>query len=161
HRVGVQRGHTPRPLRRRVRGGVMRALGAFVAAVVALAVAFVNGTAAAPATITVGHSTLNIPCGSGVQAPADWYMPSGTPSGLVWLVHGWLGTKSDVAPLAQAIATRTGALVVAPSLSPWPWEQGGCWMSGEPLERAVAGLFTDRTALTASARAAGWAAALP
>jgi hypothetical protein len=66
-----------------------------------------------------------------------------------------------MAPLAQAIAARTGAVVVAPSVSSWPWEPGGCWLVGEPLERAVASLFADRSALTASAHAAGWVGALP
>lgn len=110
----------------------------------------------------VGHSTLQIPCWSGVAAPADWYVPAGTPTGLVLLIHAYWGDKNSVSGLAKDLSARTGAIVVAPTVSSSPWAQGGCWILGEPLERAVAALFRgDRAALTASASAAGVATPLP
>lgn len=102
----------------------------------------------------VGHSTLVIPCGAGVVVQADWYKPSGTPNGLVWLQHGYGGSKANVAELAGVIARNTGAVVVAPSIS--AVNRGdGCWLLGPQMEQAVARMFADRRALQTSASAAG------
>jgi pimeloyl-ACP methyl ester carboxylesterase len=107
---------------------------------------------------TVGHSSLAIPCGAPVQA--DWYKPSGTPTGLVWVQHGFVSSKTDVAGFAQDLATHTGALVVAPTITSTSTDP--CWMGGTAVEAAAASLFAgDRAALMASARAAGWTGPIP
>lgn len=63
--------------------------------------------------------------------------------------------------MAQALSSRSGALVVAVTVSSWP-SADGCWLGGEPMGQAAARLFDgDRAALTASARAAGYAGMLP
>lgn len=134
----------------------MPGTSALVAIIVAALALLIGGSATA--SVTVGHSTLAIPCGAPVQA--DWYKPSGTPTGLVWVQHGYLSSRSDVAGFAQDLAAKTGALVVAPTLS--STQTDPCW-EGAPAERAAAAsMFTgDRAALTASARAAGWAGPMP
>jgi hypothetical protein len=52
---------------------------------------------------------------------------------------------------------REGALVVSPTLP----ASGPCWIDGSPLHQAVAALVASRSALEASARAAGWTQPLP
>jgi hypothetical protein len=110
-----------------------------------------------------GHATLDVPCGSGRPVAADWYFPrdAAGATGIVWLQHGFLRTKRNVATLALRIATSTGAVVVAPTISSNPFEAGGCWINGDGMHMAVARLFADRTALETSAHAAGWQGTLP
>jgi hypothetical protein len=79
----------------------------------------------------------------------------------VWLQHAFLSNSRLVAELAGQITARTGAIVVAPTVSSNPFEPGGCWINGGPMHEAVAELLADRSSLEASARAAGWAGALP
>jgi hypothetical protein len=126
-----------------------------VCLIVALAIA-------SPANATVGHSNLSVPCGWGVNVPVDWYFPSSSPTGLVWLTHGWSGQKADMGPMAQAISDRDNVIVVAPTISSSPLEWFGCWELGAPMQQAIASLFAgNRAALLASARAAGYQGVLP
>lgn len=137
----------------------MRLKTLLCAAAVSAAAALVAVLPGGASSVTTGQSTLAIPCGGGVTAPTDWYKPAAAPIGLVWLEHGYLSSKADVAALGQAIASRTGALVVSPTMSSTPTDP--CWIDGSPLHQAVARLFVNRAALEASASAAGWTQALP
>ncbi|WP_216893111.1 alpha/beta hydrolase [Nocardia alni] len=59
---------------------------------------------------------IDIPCATRIlEQPADWYLPTGTPRGLVWLQHGFARTDANVGDLAVAFAAA-GDLVFAPSL---------------------------------------------
>lgn len=126
--------------------------------VVTLALTLAFGSLALNAG-TVGHSNLAIPCG-GLNAPADWYFPTTPPTGLVWLQHGNLSSKSDVAAFAQDFSNRTRSIVVAPTLSTKTTDP--CWEGGSSIRTAIASMFTgSRAALNASAHAAGYAPTLP
>ncbi len=108
--------------------------------------------------VRTGSSTLAIPFGAGVQAPADWYFPTqvdGTvePQGVIWLQPASGATGSALASLAVDLARQTNSIVVAPTLPAemsWP-------LAGEAARRAVASLFEgSRAALVGSAVAAGY-----
>jgi hypothetical protein len=49
------------------------------------------------------------------KTPTDWYFPAGTPTGLVWVQHGFSETKADLGALATTLADA-GALVVVTTL---------------------------------------------
>jgi hypothetical protein len=142
-----------------------------VAVVLLLAALFLGGGRALAALgggseqrVVVRHVTLEVPCDQGRRVPAAWFFPgegSVPPSGLVWLQHGFFRTGRNVSTLAERIAERTRAIVVAPTISSNPFDAGGCWINGRPMHDAVARLLADRRALEASARAAGWTAGLP
>jgi lipocalin len=111
--------------------------------------------------VQVGSSTLAIPFGDGVVAPADWYFPTqgdGTidAQGVIWLQHASGATGGSLASLALDLARQTNSIVVAPSLP-----TGMNWsLAGDSAVRAVASLFVgDRTALAGSAAAAGYVGA--
>jgi lipocalin/acetyl esterase/lipase len=121
--------------------------------------------------VKTGHSDLYIPVGSdSYTAPADWYFPTqadGTvqAQGVIYLQHGFLGFKSWYSALATQLAQQTNSVVVAPNL-PWfdlPWNCSGCYLSGVPMQQAVAGLFADpdRAWLNISANQAGYLGTLP
>ena len=118
--------------------------------------------------VQIGHSTLDIPCGNGYVAPADWYFPTqadGTVAaqGVIWLQHGFGAWNSLYSGLATQLSQQTNSIVVAPTLSSFPsLFCPGCFLSGTEMQQAVAELFVgDRTALTESAAAAGFEGALP
>lgn len=109
-----------------------------------------------------GRSTLAIPYADGVNVPADWYFPtqvdgSVAAQGVVWLQHASNAGGGSLATLAVDLARQTNSIVVAPSL---PGSMG--WsVAAADASRAVASLFEgDRSALTASAVAAGHAGAV-
>jgi lipocalin len=108
--------------------------------------------------VQVGNSTLAIPFGDGVVAPADWYFPTQVDGsidaqGVIWLQHASGTTGGALAALAVDLARQTNSIVVAPSLpTDMNWS-----LAGDSAVRAVASLFVgDRTALVASAAAAGY-----
>ena len=108
-------------------------------------------------SVTRGTSTLVLPCDCGQTLKADWYFPnqSTEPVGLIYLQHGFFRSKTNVSALAVALAERTNSVVIAPTVTSNPFAAGGYWINGEPMQRAIASLFTsDRAALGASARAA-------
>lgn len=117
------------------------------------------------APVIVRHATLEVPCGRfGRRVSVDWYFPqspSADANGLIWLQHGFLRTKRNVASLAESVAARTNSIVVTPTISSNFLDPAGCWINGEPMHKAVARLFADRGALQASARRAGRKVALP
>jgi lipocalin len=122
---------------------------------------YLPGTSNGVSGVQVGSSTLQIPFGAGVVAPADWYFPTqvdGTvdAQGVIWLQHASGTTGGSVASLAFDLARQTNSIVVAPSLpTSMNWS-----LAGDSAVRAVASLFVgDRTALAGSAAAAGYVGA--
>ena len=116
------------------------------------------GTRNGVSGVQVGRSTLAIPFGDGVEAPADWYFPTqadGTISaqGVIWLQHASNSTGGSLSVLAGDLARQTNSIVVAASLpTSMDWS-----LAGDPARRAVASLFVgDRSALAGSAVAAGY-----
>ena len=108
-------------------------------------------------SVTRGTSTLTLPCDCAQTLKTDWYFPnqSTEPVGLIYLQHGFFRSKTNVSALAVALAERTNSVVVAPTVTSNPFAAGGYWINGEPMQHAIASLFTgDRAALAASASAA-------
>ena len=108
-------------------------------------------------SVTRGTSTLTLPCDCAQTLKTDWYFPnqSTEPVGLIYLQHGFFRSKTNVSALAVALAERTNSVVVAPTVTSHPFAAGGYWINGEPMQHAIASLFTgDRAALGASASAA-------
>ncbi len=119
--------------------------------------------------VRFGSSVLNIPCGpNGYAAPANWYFPTqadGTvqANGVIWLQHGFLGFNDWYGTAAQQLAQETNSIVVVPDIF---WFNTplcpGCYLGGEQMREAVAGMFSgSRSALNISANAAGLSGALP
>ena len=114
-------------------------------------------TIPAGSLVTRRSSELEVGCGCGDTLDADWYFPnqSEEPTGLIYLQHGFFRSKANVASLALQLAEQTNSVVVVPTVASNPFAQGGCWVNGDAMHRAVAGLFAgDMAALTASASAA-------
>ncbi len=117
--------------------------------------------------VRVRNSDLTIPCESGYVASADWYLPtqadgSVQANGVIWLQHGLLGDKTLFVVLARELAQRTNSIVVAPTVTSVPVICTGCWIDGVGMDQAIAEMFVgDRTALNASANAAGYVGTLP
>ncbi|WP_179474433.1 lipocalin family protein [Mycolicibacterium vinylchloridicum] len=119
--------------------------------------------------VRFGSSVLNIPCGpNGYAAPANWYFPTqadGTvaANGVIWLQHGFLGFNDWYGTAAQQLAQETNSIVVVPDIF---WFDTplcpGCYLGGEEMREAVAGMFEgSRSALNISANAAGLSGTLP
>ncbi len=107
--------------------------------------------------VTRQTSTLEVGCGCGETLDADWYFPNQAeePAGLIYLQHGFFRSKANVSALAVQLAEQTNSVVVVPTVASNPFAQGGCWVNGDAMHRAVAGLFVgDMAGLTASATAA-------
>ncbi|NNH68455.1 alpha/beta hydrolase [Nocardia uniformis] len=132
----------------------------------AAAVALLAVTSAGPANATTHlPGNIDIRCfADTLHQSADWYLPTGTPTGLVWLQHGFARTSTQVGALAESFADA-GYLVFAPSL---PFMQlQGCTLQNLGDNSAflhnVAELFGTATdpngalaaSLTAAARNAG------
>ncbi len=111
----------------------------------------------AGSNVTLGRSTLSIPAGDGIDVEARWYFPdTDEPVGLIYAQHALFRNNSNLSALAIQLAERTNSIVVAPTVTSNFFETNGFWINGDPMHRAVAGLFTDpeRAALEASATAA-------
>lgn len=117
----------------------------------------------AGSSVSVGRSELQIDCGDGYNADADWYYPTtGTPDKLIYFQHGFLARAGFYNLTAAELAERNNAIVVAPSITSNFFACDACNLGSDPMHAAVAQLFTgDRTALLASAQAAGYQGALP
>lgn len=114
-------------------------------------------TVPAGSSVTVRSSTLEI--APGVVVPADWYFPAGgPPERMILLQHGFFAIGPMYSDTAATLAETTHSVVVAPTLTSNPLADGGLWVNGVGMQQAIARLFVgDRTALTASALAAGYA----
>ncbi|CAN5424179.1 hypothetical protein BH11ACT7_BH11ACT7_18030 [soil metagenome] len=101
--------------------------------------------------ITVSSSTLQISPGN--EVAADWYVPTtGQPERLIYLQHGVLATGPMYSYTAAYLAERTNSIVVATTITSNPFADGGLWLGGDNMHKAVAQLFLDedREALNAS-----------
>jgi hypothetical protein len=114
-------------------------------------------------TVTAGRSTLQIDCGDGYTADADWYFPTeGEPDKFIYFQHGFPGRAGFYNLTLAELAERNNAVVVAPSITGNFFACDGCNLTSDPMHAAVARLFEgDRAALLASAQAAGYEGALP
>lgn len=141
---------------------VVNVIGSFVFNAIAFVIHLVEGPPVLPAgsTVTVRRSTLEIDGADGPVVPADWYFPDGEkgePEGIIYLQHGFLASGPMYSYTAATLAQETNSIVVVPSLSSNVFAADQYWLGGEPMMKAVANLFDgDRTALLASARAAGY-----
>jgi hypothetical protein len=138
-------------------------VGTFVYDLYASVVHSVVGAVHAPfgSTVRVERSELTI--GDGFVVDADWYFPmTSNPKGIVYLQHGFLATASFYSATAAYLAEKTQSIVVAPSLTWGNYDTAKYPIVLPSTHLAIAQLFAgDRTALTASARAAGYTGALP
>jgi hypothetical protein len=125
----------------------------------------VGGLPAVPpgSTVTAGRSLLEIDCGDGYTAEADWYYPKeGQPEKLIYFQHGFPARAGIYNLTLTELAERNNAIVVAPSITANYFACDGCSLTADPMHEAVAQLFTgDRAALLASAEAAGFEGTLP
>lgn len=117
----------------------------------------------AGSAVSVGRSKLEIDCGDGYTADADWYFPtSGQPDKLIYFQHGFPARAGFYNLTAAELAERNNAIVVAPSITGNFFACDGCSLSSDQMHAAVAKLFMgDRAALLASAQAAGYEGTLP
>lgn len=80
----------------------------------------VSAVVALPAVATVSSTSdqFTLRCGlfRTVDVPVDWYVPDGEPHALVYVQHGFLGTKRQMRDLALAFVQQ-GYLVMVPTLS--------------------------------------------
>lgn len=118
--------------------------------------------------VKTSRAPLTIPVGpKGYTTRADWYLPtqsdgSVTATGVIWLQHGFLGSKASMSKLARTLSQQTNSIVVAPNISSFPLACSSCWINGVPMQQAVATMFLgDRTSLALSAQTAGYLGALP
>ncbi|WP_163797041.1 hypothetical protein [Mycolicibacterium sediminis] len=125
-------------------------------------------TVPAGSNLRAGRSTLPLDCGDGYTADADWYFPtSGQPDKLIYFQHGFGARASFYNLTAAELAERNNAIVVAPSITGNFFACDGCSLDGDQMHAAVAKLFLGdpgtgrRTALAASAAAAGYEGTLP
>ncbi|KWX65489.1 hypothetical protein [Mycobacterium sp. NAZ190054] len=144
---------------------LLNVVGSFFWGLFDLAVKLVDFPPAVPpgSTLTAGRSTLQIDCGDGYTADADWYFPTeGEPDKFIYFQHGFPARAGFYNLTLEQLAERNNAIVVAPSITSNIFACDACAMSGEPMQAAVAWLFEgDRAALLASARAAGYQGSLP
>lgn len=132
--------------------------------------AVLQAAAAGPVTgVQTGRATLTIPLDDDeFRTRADWYFPtqadgSVAATGVIWLQHGFLGTKSAYSALAKTLAQQTNSVVVAANLPSFPSLRcGGCWINGAALQQGVAAMFVGgEDSLNTSATAAGLVGTLP
>lgn len=120
-----------------------------------------QSVATAAVVTRAGKSKLQV--ATGLSVDADWYFPdSGTPAGLIFLQHGNLRASGNLRALATALTQRTNSVVVAPTFQSSPIYYPQHYLNGEGTQSGVAALFNgNRTALRASAAAAGYTRSLP
>lgn len=105
--------------------------------------------------------TLALPCNGTTNVAADWSIPQGvTPTGFIWLQHGFARGKANFTDLATRYAAR-GWIVVTPNLAAF----GTCNINDAATHTAIASLIVGSTAsgsaLEASYDAARTKLALP
>ncbi|MGC4985402.1 hypothetical protein ACLQ18_33000 [Streptomyces sp. DT193] len=122
-----------------------RPLAPAVTLAVALLLAFLPSGARA-AGVTRESTTVDVSCAAFTyHQSADWYFPSGTPSGLIWLQHGFARANDHVRDLAEHYAAA-GYLVFAPTLP--SADLFGCTLpnlgNNKPFLDNVASWFTTK-----------------
>lgn len=113
--------------------------------------------------VRIVRGPLEIDCGDGYTADADWYFPTETePDKIIYFQHGAFARAGLYNVTLADLAVRNNAIVVAPSITTNFFACDGCALGNDQMHAAVADLFIgDRAALTAAALAAGWNAPLP
>jgi hypothetical protein len=145
-------------------GGIVSKVGSFAFNALQAVETVVTGPPVVPpnSTVTVHSSTIQL--SNGQTVPADWYFPKtddGTPPDRVILLqHGFLAQGPMYSYTAANLAEQTHSVVVTPTLSSNPFAGDDYWLGGTGMAESIADLFVGpRTALTASAVEAGYAAA--
>lgn len=140
----------------------MGRLGRAAAVAVGLVVALGALTACEPNyEVKRTEVTVALPCNGTTNLSADWSIPQGTtPTGFIWLQHGFARSKSNVSDLATKYASR-GWIVVTPNLAAF----GSCNINDGATHTAIASLLAGSTgagsALEASYDAARTKLSLP
>ncbi len=129
-----------------------------LAVLVVLAVATLLGACRTTAAVTVQTATVRLPCGGGTTVGARWTFPATTPTGVVFLQHGFGRSAARLDDLARSVSAR-GLVVVAPDLASF----GACSINEAATRAAVADLLDGQGPddLQASADRARSAAGLP
>ena len=138
---------------------LINVIGTFFFGLFDLFTRIVQGPPSVPAgsTVRVGRSTLQIDCGDGYTAAADWYFPSDPePDRIIYFQHGFGASAGFYNATAAELAERNNAIVVAPTITANLFACDGCQLAGDQMHAAVAKLFLDRAALLDSAQAAGF-----
>lgn len=146
---------------RNVATSVVNRIGSVALNTIQALEALVTGPPSLPAnsTVTVRNSTILL--SNGQRLKANWYYPEGdvVPDKLIVLQHGLLALGPMYSHTAADLASSTGSIVVTPSIPSNVFAGDDHWLGGEGMAKAIADLFVgERTALTDSARAAGFAA---
>lgn len=134
-----------------------------IASVIVGATILITALTACEPTYTVKQTevTLAIPCSGTTSVNARWAIPEGvTPTGFVWLQHGFARSSSNVVSLQNAYAAR-GWIVVSPSVAGF----GTCSINAAVLHTGIVNLLVGSTssgsALEASYDAARTKLGLP
>lgn len=157
-------GPVPSPPRH---AGLIDAVGSLVLNTLVGLIHLADGPPVLPpnSTVTVRTSSLTLPIGTGRSVQADWYFPEDADDStrLIYFQHGFLASGPIYSYTIAHLAERTGAIIVAPSLSSNFFSPSAEWVGGSTIHRAVADLFVgDRAVLNESATAAaGYAVTLP
>lgn len=151
---------------------VLDFIGTVVFGIYAAVTRVFGGPAMLPlgSNVTVRSTTLRLDCGcapgEGVNVPVDWYFPEGAeenpPDRMIYLQHGFLAAGPWYSYTAAALATQTGSIVVAPTITSNFLAADACWLGAPPMHQAIAGLFDeDNTALAESAARTGYTGPVP
>ncbi|MGV0742941.1 hypothetical protein [Mycolicibacterium sp. XJ870] len=143
---------------------VVEAIGSGIFNLIGTVIRTVDGPPMVPPSlrdsVETKSSTLVIAPGNEVQA--DWYFPTGqTPERMIYLQHGFLASGPMYSYTASYLADRTNSVVVVTSLTSNPFTEGGMWLGGDNMHKAVAQLFLDEdrealnTSLSTAAAKAG------
>jgi pimeloyl-ACP methyl ester carboxylesterase len=125
--------------------------------------ALVTGPPVLPpgSTVTVRSSTVQL--SNGQRVAANWYYPEtvdgAPPPNMILLQHGFFALGPMYSYTAANLAQNTNSVVVSTTLSSNPFAGDDFWLGGTGMSSSIADLFVgDRSALTASADDAGYAA---
>lgn len=145
---------------RSVANAVVNTVGSLAVNTIQALEALVTGPPSLPPNSTVTVRSSFIVLSNGQRLKANWYYPEGdvVPEKLIVLQHGLLALGPMYSHTAADLAASTGSIVVTPSIPSNIFAGDDHWLGGEGMAKAIADLFVgERTALTDSARAAGFA----
>lgn len=115
--------------------------------------------AASAEGVHVEGGTLPLRCSwfRSVNVSVDWYRPHAEPKGLVYVQHGFLGSKSQMSDVALSLS-NAGYLVLVPTLSSF---SPTCGVRSEGLLTNLADAFTDGRVRQSYQQAYGTSERLP
>lgn len=91
--------------------------------------------------VKVADVKLSIPCDGTQSVDAKWAIPEGvTPTGFIWLQHGFARSNAALADLQKAYSAR-GWIVVTPSIGAF----GTCSINAAVLHTGIASLLAGST----------------